>query len=248
MSDSPRLHPVTRRILERMDELGLKPNGVSLEAGLSRDYIRSLKRRDMAQPKHENLAELARVLNCSLAYLRLETDDPEEWAVTSEQYPAEQANNLSSNKSFDSTQKSRQALRPEVIKPRLSRGDKLPVKGYLKAGSDGHFFQDAAVDFITCPPELEGVEGAYAMQVIDDCLMPLIQPGYYVTFNPHKPPRVGELVAIYLTDGQMLLKLLKKMTPSEVQVTQTNPVETFRFKRDKVEAIHRFATLHSERP
>jgi phage repressor protein C with HTH and peptisase S24 domain len=124
----------------------------------------------------------------------------------------------------------------------------LPVKGFLRQGEHGYFYdQGTTADLISRPVELRGVDDAYAMQLVDDSMAPL-QAGWYVTFNPHKPPRAGDLVAVYLDDGESLFKRLDKITEAEVILKQTNPVKTLRFKKSRVTHIHRFVTIHSERP
>jgi len=66
------------RIDERLEALGKSPEGASREAGLGRDFIRTLRRRPETSPRAENLAKLASVLACSVDYLLGVTDEPGE--------------------------------------------------------------------------------------------------------------------------------------------------------------------------
>lgn len=64
------------RIQERLTALGKTPEGASKEAGLSRDFVRTLIRRPNTSPRGENLARLANALECNVAYLLQQTDEP----------------------------------------------------------------------------------------------------------------------------------------------------------------------------
>ncbi len=60
---------LVERIEERLEGLGKTAEGASREAGLSRDFIRTLQRRPDTSPKADNLGALATVLGCSVDYL-----------------------------------------------------------------------------------------------------------------------------------------------------------------------------------
>lgn len=51
-------------------------------------------------------------------------------------------------------------------------------------------------DAIAAPPNLLGVEGAYAALVADNSMSPRVRPGDIVFVNPTKPPRPGDLVMV----------------------------------------------------
>ena len=140
------------------------------------------------------------------------------------------------------------SLSGEAHIPRSSRSDDLPVRGFLKQGEHGYFFENGHVsDFIARPPELQGADEAYAMQLRDYSMTPF-EPGWYATFDPRKPVRAGDLVAIYLNDGQAMFKKLIKMNAKEVVVRQYEPLKDLTFQMSEVDKIHRFATIHAERP
>lgn len=51
-------------------------------------------------------------------------------------------------------------------------------------------------DSISAPPNLLGVDGAYAALVADNSMSPRVRPGDTVFVNPSKPPRPGDLVMV----------------------------------------------------
>ncbi len=63
------------RIEARLKALGKTPEGASREAGLSRDFVRTLQRRPTTSPRAENLAKLAHALECNVDYLLAETEE-----------------------------------------------------------------------------------------------------------------------------------------------------------------------------
>lgn len=124
----------------------------------------------------------------------------------------------------------------------------MPLRGFLKQGEQGYYFENGAVsDFVGRPAELDGIEEAYAMQ-LRDYSMPPFEPGWYATFDPTKPVRAGDLVAVYLRDGQAMFKKLVKISTTEIVIRQYDPPKDMTFKMQDIEQIHRFATIHAERP
>lgn len=57
-------------------------------------------------------------------------------------------------------------------------------------------------DSIAAPPNLLGVEGAYAALVADNSMSPRVRPGDTIFVNPTKPPRPGDLVMIVPNDDR----------------------------------------------
>lgn len=64
------------RIDARLEALGKKPEAASRDAGLGRDFIRTLKRRPNSSPLSDNLAKLASALECNVDYLLGQVDEP----------------------------------------------------------------------------------------------------------------------------------------------------------------------------
>jgi hypothetical protein len=67
---------LAERISERLVALDKNPSSAALEAGLGRSAVRDILAGKARKPQAETIAALARVLQCSVAYLLGETDDP----------------------------------------------------------------------------------------------------------------------------------------------------------------------------
>jgi transcriptional regulator with XRE-family HTH domain len=129
-----------------------------------------------------------------------------------------------------------------------SGGEPLPVRGFLKQGEHGYFYENGdAKDWVTRPKGLIGIEGAYAMELRDYSMDPF-EPGWWATFNPIKPVRVNNLVAVYLKDGQAMFKKLVRLGPKEIILHQTNPAKDIPFKSSDIEAMHALHAVYPERP
>ena len=63
------------RIDERLNSLGLTDRGASVKAGLSPDFIRTLRRRPDTRPRSDTLSHLATALGCDMRYLLGELDE-----------------------------------------------------------------------------------------------------------------------------------------------------------------------------
>ena len=62
------------RIDERMNATGLTDRGASVKAGLSPDFVRTLRRRPDAHPRSDTLSALAAALECDVRFLIGEVD------------------------------------------------------------------------------------------------------------------------------------------------------------------------------
>ena len=77
---------IASRIQARMDELGMNPSQVALDAGLGRSAVRDILSGKAKNPQFMTLARIARVLDCTTGFLtgdkedRFEADLPSEHA------------------------------------------------------------------------------------------------------------------------------------------------------------------------
>lgn len=72
----PPVSTLQDRVAERLDALGLKPQSASIAAGLNRDAVRNILRGASLTARYDTLAALARVLQCSVAYLTGDENAP----------------------------------------------------------------------------------------------------------------------------------------------------------------------------
>ena len=122
----------------------------------------------------------------------------------------------------------------------------LPVYGSAMGGSDGAFEMNGqTVEYVECPPSLEGANSAYGLYVQGDSMHPRFEPGWLVHVNPTRPVRRGDSVVVQIrppdpdTPPLAYLKVFDARTPSELVVIQYNPPGEMRWPLDEVVSVHR---------
>ncbi|KRD56710.1 repressor [Ensifer sp. Root278] len=123
----------------------------------------------------------------------------------------------------------------------------IPLRGHIAAGANGRFImngQDIATVF--CPPGLEGVEGAYAVQVDGRSGEPRFFHGETAWVNPHLKVRQGDDVVVQILDDDEISSYLKRFVSKSndlLRLYQYNPGEgeshDLEFRADKVFAVHK---------
>lgn len=172
------------RIARRLEETGLSERAASLQAGLSADTLRSIRRQIKAGRQRgissETLDKLAPVLSTSPEWL-LNEIGPESSA-------------------FDE--------RPEDHPDR----DTIPVKGWVGAGSQAQYFpQEAELD--RAPGIKDAAPATIAMEIRGTSLGELFDR-WFVYFDeirsPVTPDLIGKPCVVGLADGRVLVKKLKR--------------------------------------
>lgn len=101
----------------------------------------------------------------------------------------------------------------------------VPLIGFAQAGAGG-FFDDAGfpvgqgweqVEF----PRRPG-EGAYALTVQGDSMLPLYRDGDVLIVDPGSTIRRGDRVVVKTTGGEVMAKLLQKQTTKVVELSSMN--------------------------
>lgn len=108
------------------------------------------------------------------------------------------------------------------------RGDPRPVPllGFAQAGAGG-YFDDAGFpvgqgwDEVTFPAIPD--EGAYALEVSGDSMLPLYRDGDRIIVSPAAQIRRGDRIVVRTTDGEVMAKILKRQTSTELQLASLNP-------------------------
>ncbi len=123
----------------------------------------------------------------------------------------------------------------------------IPLRGHISAGKNGRFImngQDIAQVF--CPPGLEGVEGAYAVQVDGRSGEPRFFHGETAWVNPHLKVRQGDDVVVQVVEDDEVYSYLKRYESRSadlVRLYQYNPGEgeqhELEFPADKVFSVHK---------
>lgn len=104
----------------------------------------------------------------------------------------------------------------------------IPVIGCAQAGAEG-FFTDAGYpqgegwDRIELPGVRPNDESTYALEVNGDSMEPLYRKGDVIIVSPETTIRKGDRVVAKTTDGQVMVKELKRQTTSKIELKSINP-------------------------
>lgn len=220
-----------RRIDERLDELGMSAEGASKKAGLSRSYLRALKRG--ANPRTSNLVEIAKVLETTTSWL-LEGTGPKEAPSqgTSEEY--------------------RDDVRPaDVDAPLRTELDKdVPVMGTAAGSVEGEFqFEGGVIDYVRRPPALASTRDIYTIYVVGSSMEPKYNPGDLCFVNPNKPARIGDPVIVQMRNGEhepvkAMIGLLTRRTTDTVFIGKLNPASDVPVPAGTVMRIHKVLDMN----
>jgi phage repressor protein C with HTH and peptisase S24 domain len=102
----------------------------------------------------------------------------------------------------------------------------VPMLGFAQAGAGG-YFDDAGF------PAGEGWEtielpaatgdGAYALRIQGDSMLPLYRDGDVLVVEPAARVRVGDRVVVKTAGGEVMAKVLSRRGPTEIELKSLNP-------------------------
>ncbi|QMV03205.1 helix-turn-helix transcriptional regulator [Devosia sp. D6-9] len=101
----------------------------------------------------------------------------------------------------------------------------VPLLGLAQAGAGG-FFDSAGFpagqgwDEVRLPSQ---EEGAYALEVHGDSMLPLYRDGDIIVVSPTAQLRRGDRVVVRTRDGEVMVKLLHRQTPKQLELHSVNP-------------------------
>jgi len=107
----------------------------------------------------------------------------------------------------------------------------VPVLGLAQAGAGG-FFDDGGFpagqgwDEIAFPGLKD--DAAYALEVSGDSMMPLYRDGDVIIVSRSARIRRGDRVVVRTTDGEVMAKVLKKKSATEMELGSFNPAHADR--------------------
>ncbi len=110
-------------------------------------------------------------------------------------------------------------------------GRAVPLVGFAQAGAGG-FFDDAGFpvgqgwDLVELPAR--STEGAYALQVQGDSMLPLYRDGDVLIVEPGAPVRKGDRVVVKTSGGEVMAKVLERRTAGAVLLVSLNPAHPAR--------------------
>ena len=102
----------------------------------------------------------------------------------------------------------------------------VPLIGFAQAGSAG-FFDDSGFPVGSGWDEVDfpGIsdENAYALEVSGDSMLPVYRDGDILVVAPNVPVRRGDRVVAKTKTGEVMAKLLKRLTAHKVELGSFNP-------------------------
>lgn len=106
-----------------------------------------------------------------------------------------------------------------------AQGSSVPMLGFAQAGAGG-FFDDAGFpaghgwELIELPTKAR--DGAYALQVQGDSMLPLYRDGDVLIVEPSAPVRRGDRVVVKTTAGEVMAKVLSRRTAERIELLSIN--------------------------
>ena len=123
------------------------------------------------------------------------------------------------------------------------RRQTVPLVGFAQAGAGG-FFDDAGFpagqgfDLIELPDGQ--AEGAYALKVQGDSMLPLYRDGDVLVVRPEESVHKGDRVVVKTNSGEVMAKVLSRRTAAGIELLSLNPEHpTRQFKAAEVEWVAR---------
>jgi phage repressor protein C with HTH and peptisase S24 domain len=177
---------------------GLSPSGLARKAGLDATAFNPSKRHGGdGRPRWPSTESIAKILAAT--------------GETVESFVGQAARRVRRAGSAVAT---RRELRP------------VPLIGLAQAGAGG-FFDDGGFpagqgwDEIMLPGFED--EGAYALEVAGDSMLPLYRHGDVIIVSPSAQVRRGDRVVARTRDGEVMAKILKRRTQREIELASLNP-------------------------
>lgn len=105
------------------------------------------------------------------------------------------------------------------------QGRQYPVIGLAKAG-EGGYFDDAGLpvgsgwDHVAGPDISD--DGAYALEITGDSMLPTFRPGDIVVVSSASPVRRGDRVVVRTTGGEVMAKVLIRQTRRDIELKSIN--------------------------
>jgi len=119
----------------------------------------------------------------------------------------------------------------------------VPLIGMAQAGTGGYFddagFPAGAGWEEIAFPELAD-EHAYALEITGDSMLPVYRDGDRIVVSPSTNPRRGDRVVVKTQNGEVMAKLLARMTAQRLELKSLNPAYDDRsFALNEIVFVHR---------
>ena len=130
-----------------------------------------------------------------------------------------------------------------LVENHTTRTRMVPLISMAQAGTGG-YFDDAGFPAGTgweeiAFPELAD-EHAYALEITGDSMLPVYRDGDRIVVSPSTNPRRGDRVVVKTQNGEVMAKLLARMTAQRVELKSLNPAyEDRSFALNEIVFVHR---------
>jgi phage repressor protein C with HTH and peptisase S24 domain len=130
-----------------------------------------------------------------------------------------------------------------LVDNHTARTRMVPLIGMAQAGTGGYFddagFPVGAGWEEIAFPELAD-EHAYALEITGDSMLPVYRDGDRIVVSPSTNPRRGDRVVVKTQNGEVMAKLLARMTAQRVELKSLNPAyEDRSFALNEIVFVHR---------
>ena len=98
----------------------------------------------------------------------------------------------------------------------------VPLLGFAQAGAGG-YFDDSGFPVGQGWDEVALPEGAYALEVTGDSMLPLYRRGDRIIVSPAARVGRGDRVVVRTQDGEVMAKILKRKTAKQIELASINP-------------------------
>jgi phage repressor protein C with HTH and peptisase S24 domain len=107
----------------------------------------------------------------------------------------------------------------------------VPMLGLAQAGGSGYFDDNGfpsgkGWDEVALPAA--GDEHAYALEISGDAMKPAYRDGDIIVVSPGTPIRRGDRVVVKTSDGEVMVKELKRRTAKMLELQSLNPAQADR--------------------
>jgi len=107
----------------------------------------------------------------------------------------------------------------------------VPLLGFSQAGSGGHFDESGfptGRGWVEVALPQASDEHAYALEISGDAMKPAYRDGDIIVVSPGTAIRRGDRVVLKTSDGEVMIKELKRRTTRTLELASLNPTQADR--------------------
>ncbi|NDV87994.1 repressor protein C [Aurantimonas aggregata] len=225
-------YPLKANVEQRLRELGRTPAEATRRGGLERTFIHDILSGRKKSVRGPNVERLARGLDATL-----------EWVWSAQNEPGDETRLHPAPAPIPNA-----SFPPRY--ERFPQGETVPLLGQSVTGPNGRFVLNGSeVGRLFRPPNLLGVEGAYAVKVYGTSMEPRFKAGEAVWINPHEPVRAGDDVVVQIFEEasdeapHTYIKEFVSQSSKMLRLKQHNPddgeTEDLTFETSRVFSVHK---------